>query len=67
MPKNETTQKIFDFITEYNRENRKPPNMTEIAKQFGIAKGSVQYHIDVLKTAGRIVWFDAKSGWKVVI
>lgn len=66
MPKNETTQKIFDFITSYNRKSGEPPNMTEIAKHFKIAKGSVQYHIDVLKKAGKIVWFEAKSGWRVV-
>lgn len=66
MPKNQTTQKILEFITAYNREKREPPNMTEIADHFGIAKGSVQYHIDVLKKAEKIRWFDAKSGWKVV-
>lgn len=66
MPKNETTQKIFDFIMSYNRKKGVPPNMTEIAKAFDIAKGSVQYHIDVLKKANKIVWFEAKSGWKAV-
>jgi DNA-binding MarR family transcriptional regulator len=64
MPTNDTTQKIFDFITSYNDKRDEPPNMTEIAAHFKIAKGSVQYHINVLKEAGRIKWFDAKSGWK---
>jgi SOS-response transcriptional repressor LexA len=65
MPKNKTTENIFAFITSYNNKKGEPPNMTEIAKRFDIAKGSVQYHIKVLKDTERIVWFEAKSGWKV--
>ena len=65
MPKNQTTDKILDFIISYNGKRGEPPNMNDIATHFGIAKGSVQYHIDVLKKANKVVWFEAKSGWRV--
>jgi predicted transcriptional regulator len=64
MPRNQTTDKILAFIISYNDKNEEPPNMTEIAAHFDIAKGSVQYHINVLKDANKIAWFEAKSGWK---
>lgn len=64
MPRNQTTEKILAFIISYNGKNDEPPNMTEIAQHFKIAKGSVQYHINVLKEQDKIVWFEAKSGWK---
>lgn len=66
MPTNGTTDKIFEFIVSYNHKTGMPPNMTEIAKQFKIKKGSVQYHIEILKKANKISWFEAKSGWKPV-
>lgn len=66
MPKNGTTEKILDFIISYNSKRGEPPNMTEIAGHFKIAKGSVQYHINILKEENKVQWFEAKSGWKPV-
>jgi SOS-response transcriptional repressor LexA len=64
MPTNDTTQRILDFIISYNDKRGEPPSMKDIAAHFGIVKGSVQYHINVLKEDNKIGWFEAKSGWK---
>jgi repressor LexA len=51
----ERHQKILDFLTEYQRENRYPPSIREIGERTGISSTSVvNYYLDQLEKKGLI-------------
>jgi repressor LexA len=51
----ERHQKILDFLSEYQRENRYPPSIREIGERTGISSTSVvNYYLDQLEKKGLI-------------
>lgn len=51
----ERHQKILDFLSEYQRENRYPPSIREIGEKTGISSTSVvNYYLDQLEKKGLI-------------
>ncbi len=55
MAKQPTRQKILDFISVFRQEKGYSPTVKEIAQNCGITSSSVvQYHLDLLESAGLI-------------
>lgn len=51
----ERHQKILDFLSEYQRENKYPPSIREIGEKTGISSTSVvNYYLDQLEKKGMI-------------
>ena len=51
----ERHQKILDFLSEYQRENKYPPSIREIGEKTGISSTSVvNYYLDQLEKRGMI-------------
>ncbi|HMD80250.1 MAG TPA: transcriptional repressor LexA, partial [Anaerolineales bacterium] len=51
----ERHQRILDFLSEYQRENRYPPSIREIGNKTGISSTSVvNYYLDQLEKKGMI-------------
>jgi len=51
----ERHQRILDFLSEYQRENRYPPSIREIGNKTGITSTSVvNYYLDQLEKKGMI-------------
>ncbi len=51
----ERHQRILDFLSEYQRENKYPPSIREIGEKTGITSTSVvNYYLDQLEKMGKI-------------
>lgn len=51
----ERHQRILDFLSEYQRENKYPPSIREIGERTGITSTSVvNYYLDQLEKMGKI-------------
>lgn len=60
-------QKILDFILEYSQKNAFPPTLKEIAARFRVTIGTVQDHVNALKTKGYLERKkDIARGFRVV-
>ena len=57
---------IYTFIKKFIADNDYPPTLTEIGKQFGIAKSAVSYHLNALRAEGKIDWHSNKARTIVV-
>ena len=47
-------QEILDFVREFSNQNQMPPTLNEIAEHFNIRSSSAAYHLEALRTKGRL-------------
>lgn len=52
---------ILQFIKDFIAKNGYPPTLAEIGTEYGIVKSDVSYHLNILRTDGKIDWHSNKA------
>lgn len=60
-------REVLAFFLSFEEESKRPPNLYEVARFFGITKDAARLHCRALERFGLMAYDNQKRVWRVTI